>query len=87
MERKKIGKKQIIRWTCCILAVLLVSGMFYQYWYKPRHGYQPQPHTNEELLLLSDSALRRTIGHGRISPLILCAFGYPTANRQRRTAF
>lgn len=52
MERKKIRKKHIIRWTCCILAVLLVGGMFYQYWYKPRHGYQPQPHTNEELLLL-----------------------------------
>ena len=52
MEQGKNRKKHIVQWTCCIFALLLVGGMFYQYWYKPRNGYQPQQHTNEELLLL-----------------------------------
>lgn len=52
MEQKKNRKKHVVQWTCCILAILLVGGMVYQYWYKPKNAYQPQKHTNEELLTL-----------------------------------
>lgn len=52
MEQRKNSKKHIVQWACCIFALLLVGSMFYQHWYKPRYGYQPQQHTNEELLTL-----------------------------------
>lgn len=52
MRQNKSKKKYIVQWICCILAILLVGGMVYQYWYKPKNTYQPQKHTNEELLTL-----------------------------------
>lgn len=52
MEQTKSRKKYIVKWICCILAVLLLGGVVYQYWYKPRYAYQPQKHTYEELLTL-----------------------------------
>lgn len=52
MERKEKLKKYIVRGICLASAVLLVGNIIYQKWVRPKIMYQPQPHTNEELLAL-----------------------------------
>lgn len=52
MKRKEKLKKYIVRGICLVLAALLVGNIIYQKWVRPKIAYQPQSHTNEELLLL-----------------------------------
>ena len=52
MEQEKKRKNHLVKWLCCVLAILLVGGVAFKKYVKPKIIYHPQPHTNEELLTL-----------------------------------
>ena len=52
MEQENKRKNHLVKWLCCVLAILLVGGVAFKEYVKPKIIYHPQPHTNEELLTL-----------------------------------